>query len=146
MVPNWNLSCGFSSKEDWNHGLLKKHMLTFGWFQIGICLVNSQVKKNEMVVFFKILFLFFLNTVVVSTFFQYLLHQFVSHFSSIQCIWIQFKLHAMSFNIFIWMEFNFHKNNPICFRELSWLSFIVRNQHRAQVWIGFSEFDYKNHI
>jgi len=45
------------------------------------------------------------------------MYQFASHFSSIEfeCIWIKFKnlnafqkLHAMSFNIFIWMELNFH--------------------------------------
>jgi hypothetical protein len=43
--------------------------------------------------FWRFYFYFFLNTIVMSTFFQYLLHQFVSQFlfNSIQCIWIQFE-------------------------------------------------------
>jgi hypothetical protein len=42
--------------------------------------------------------------------FQYLVHQFCILFF-FNRIWIQFKLHAMLFNIFIQMKLNFHKSN-----------------------------------
>jgi hypothetical protein len=52
--------------------------------------------------------IFFFHTIFISKF-SYLFHKFAFHFSLIELIQIQFKLHAMSFNIFIQMEFNFSK-------------------------------------
>ncbi len=134
MVPNWNLFSQFSS--------FKK---------------NTEINLDfyKKIVFLKILFLFFS---------QHHSHEYIFSipFASI-CITISLQFnsmylnsvwefefnsswHAMWFNIFIWMEFNFHKNNSFLFFSISWVdchSFIVQNEHRAQVWIGFSESVYK---
>jgi hypothetical protein len=41
---------------------------------------------------------------------------------------IQFKLHVMSFNIFIRMELNFHKINSFFYQLINWLWLVVRSK------------------
>jgi hypothetical protein len=46
---------------------------------------------------------------------------------------IQFKLHAMLFNIFIQIEHNFHKINS--FFSINWLSFVVQSNVKSKLII-----------
>jgi hypothetical protein len=89
--------------------------------------------------FFSKVFVF--NTINSWTNFYYLPHQYASHFFSIEfrnfnwLNWIiQFKLHAMSLSIFIWIEPNFHKINA--FQLISWLSFVIHNMKAKHIDIN----------
>jgi hypothetical protein len=96
-----------------------------------ICQAHSQVKKHGKVYFWIWVFLKFLFfNIIFTRRFENLLHQFASHFFSIELNWIwnsihiQFKVHAVSFTIFIWMELNFNKIT-FFFRQLMKLLLIV---------------------
>ncbi len=99
------------------------HKLSLGYLQNGIYWAHFQTKSHGKVFFqvcpFKV---FFSNTIFTSIFSIYCpLICIMFLFHSIQYIWIQFhnlnsiqfELHAKSFNIFIWMELDFYKINPI---------------------------------
>jgi hypothetical protein len=48
---------------------------------------------------------------------------------------IQFKSHAMSFNIFIRMELNFHKINSVFHQLINWLWLVVRSNAKPKLLI-----------
>jgi len=117
-----SISCALNSSKN----------LFFGWFKIGIYLVDSKVTKNGKIGIFKLVSFqsFFFKTIDMSIFSIFFIPICIPFpFDWIESLfdvfewnlefwiklknlnWIQINLHAMSFNNFIWRNPDFHKIN-----------------------------------